>query len=246
MNSLTAIDLLQIWEEGMDQSLSEKTLRLLGKACSVADYAEIGRLSIGERDGKLLQLREWMFGTNLNNITNCPRCDDVVEWEMITGNLYMKPVESDLSVKTFLVNKDDFSVSFRLPDTHDMIRVSADKAYLEDPKKLLSDCILEIHKGGKKHSSEELPVSVWEALNESMEKEDPQADLRIKIQCPVCSHHWEAPFDIVSFLWAEINNWARRILQEVYMLANAMGWSEQDILKMSARRRQFYLQMIGA
>jgi hypothetical protein len=52
-------------------------------------------------------------------------------------------------------------------------------------------------------------------------------------------------FDIVPYLWTEINAWAMRLLREIHSLATAYGWREADILAMSAVRRHWYLEMIG-
>jgi hypothetical protein len=244
MKALSTSELFCIWEEGINEPLLQKTLRLLTKACSVSDDRETGRLSIGERDARLLQLREWMFGPRLRNMMNCPNCAETIEWETNTRDLQLQTVQPGLSVKTFHLEKDAFEVNFRLPDSHDMSKAISDAEYRADPTKLLSDCILDISANGKKYRADELPGSVFEALEQRMREEDPQADISIKINCPVCLHQWDARFDIVSYLWAEINNWAQRIMQEVYLLARAFGWSEKDILDMSARRRQLYIQML--
>ena len=45
---------------------------------------------------------------------------------------------------------------------------------------------------------------------------------------------------------AELATQAKRLLREVHFLARAYGWREADILAMSARRRQAYLEMVGA
>mgnify|MGYP003381458898 FL=1 len=63
--------------------------------------------------------------------------------------------------------------------------------------------------------------------------------------CPSCDHRWSALFDIVSFFWREIDDWARRTLREVHSLGRAYGWSEADILTLSAWRRRAYLEMIA-
>jgi len=52
-------------------------------------------------------------------------------------------------------------------------------------------------------------------------------------------------FDILTYLWSEIEDWAQRLLLEVHTLALAYGWSERDILAMSPRRRRLYLEMVG-
>jgi hypothetical protein len=243
---LSASELLTVWEDGLDQPLLEKTMRLLGKACSVADYYDIGLLSIGERDARLLQLREWMFGYRLMNMTHCPKCKEAVEWEATTENLHLQQLPAELAVRSFMFEKGDYLINFRLPNTHDISNALSDPSYQGDHKKLLSDCIVEVNKKGKKHKEKKLPDEVLDALSRRMEEEDPQADIRMSIQCPACAHQWQARFDIVSFLWAEIHNWAQRMMQEVYLLARSFGWSEKDILNMSSRRRQLYLQMIQA
>jgi hypothetical protein len=51
-------------------------------------------------------------------------------------------------------------------------------------------------------------------------------------------------FDIISFFWTELDSLARRLLQDVHVLAKAYSWREADILSMSATRRQFYLEMV--
>jgi len=77
-----------------------------------------------------------------------------------------------------------------------------------------------------------------------MAKADPQAEVLITMQCPACPHQWSAPLDIGAFFWAELNAWATRMLREVHLLAAAYGWREPDILALSPRRRQLYLEML--
>ena len=75
---------------------------------------------------------------------------------------------------------------------------------------------------------------------------DPQADLEVNLTCPACGHRWAALVDVAAFLWTELKAQARRLLREVHTLALAYGWRESDILAMSSRRRQAYLDMVGA
>jgi hypothetical protein len=75
---------------------------------------------------------------------------------------------------------------------------------------------------------------------------DPQADVQIQLLCPACSSTWEQDFDISSFLWAEIDTWARRLLADVHVLARAYGWDEDQILALSPLRRHAYLEMVSA
>jgi hypothetical protein len=77
-----------------------------------------------------------------------------------------------------------------------------------------------------------------------MAQADPQADIQLDLSCPACQHHWQAAFDVVAFLWNEIDSWAHRILSDIHVIASAYGWSEADILALSAARRQTYLDLI--
>jgi hypothetical protein len=225
--------------------LTDKTLRLLGEACDINDYASVSRISIGERDARLLQLREWMFGKRLHNTADCPACGEKTEWETNTTALQLQALPASLSVRTFNFEKDGYSIHFRLPDSNDIARAIIEKQGEESHKAVIIDCVLAANHQGKKISGNQLPIQLLEDIHQQMSVEDPQADIGMNIKCPACDHQWEARFDIVSFLWTEINSWAQRMLREIYVLARAFGWHEADILNMSPRRRQLYLQMLG-
>ena len=89
----------------------------------------------------------------------------------------------------------------------------------------------------------DLPAGVAADLSVAMSEHDPQAEVLLDLLCPACEHRWQALFDIVTFFWTELANQAQRLLREVHALARAYGWREADILAMSARRRQFYIEM---
>ena len=50
--------------------------------------------------------------------------------------------------------------------------------------------------------------------------------------------------DILSFLWAEVDSLAKRLLCDVHILAWAYGWREKDILALSEFRRRYYLDCV--
>ena len=90
---------------------------------------------------------------------------------------------------------------------------------------------------------EALPESIQAAIAAELAVLDPQAEMLLDLACPACGHAWQDVFEIVTFLWTEIRARARRLLQEVDVLARAYGWSEGDILAMSEARRGLYVQM---
>jgi hypothetical protein len=244
MKPLNATELLTVWEQGMNQSLLQKTLILLARACPEIDFDTVAKLSIGERDARLLMLREWMFGSRLLNMADCPQCSERLEWETNIPDIRLQSFQPHHSSREFSLELDDYSIRFRLPTSMDIAAVIANGAEQPDPAKILADCILDSQNSGEACEVDELPEKVVQALCQRMEQEDPQANISMALNCPNCSHKWAAQFDITSYLWTEINQWAVRILQDVHKLARAYHWSEHDILNMNPVRRQLYLGMV--
>jgi hypothetical protein len=247
MQTISPADLLQIWEIGNEQTLIEKTLLLLAKTLPGQTTGSVAMLSIGERDEMLLTLRECLFGTKLVNTAICPRCSNMVEWEINSRNLHLQPVPSFPANNHFVFAKDDIQIKYRFPNSNDLLRVSRSaNNYLSDPGKLLTDCIIDIRHNEEPLSPEELPAELLQELDLQMSKDDPQADIGMLLDCPSCSNKWEAKFDIVTYLWLEIDAWATHFLYEIYLLASSFGWAEKDILNMSPQRRKVYIKLIQA
>lgn len=247
MRPPTALELLTVWENSIDQTLLQKTLNLLSIACPEIDIDSVAELSIGERDARLLLLREWLFGPQLINMADCPECSMRIEWDTVIKDIRLQPIQQQNTEKEFSLEVDEFSIRFRLPNSFDISTVFANGAEQPStPAKLLTLCLLETQCNGEVCEVHELPDRVLQALNHRMEEVDPQADIRMNLSCPHCSHQWEVQFDIESYFWTEINRWAERILQDVHILARNYGWAEHDILNLSPVRRQAYLSMVNS
>jgi hypothetical protein len=109
---------------------------------------------------------------------------------------------------------------------------------------VIGRCTIEARRGPVCVGADELPDAVTEAIAEAMAGADPQADVQVALTCPACARRWDAVFDVAEFLWREIDAWAKRVLDEVHILASAYGWSEGEILSMSAARRERYVSMV--
>lgn len=139
----------------------------------------------------------------------------------------------------------DHEARFRLPNSQDLLEAVRSEDLESVRQHLLQRCLLGIYRQGQETAVDSLPDGMIQAVLERMEQADPQANLRLELSCPACNHSWQAAFDIVSFFWNEIGAWAVRMLREVHALASAYGWREADILAMSPRRRQAYLELIS-
>jgi hypothetical protein len=248
LRPFSASDLLAVWERGLNSPPAEKALILLRSAFPDASPVALGQLTVGQRDLCLLKLRELTFGTKLTGIAICPVCSEQVELdfdshEIVDAGVMLPdfPAE-EKSSNEILLNLPDWELRFRLPTGADMVSLPNDASQAQS--KLVEDCLLDARYSGNSVQATELPKEVVAALAERMGGEDPFLNISLALKCPACNHEWQMIFDIVSYFISEINFWASRMLREVHRLASVYGWSEADILAMSAWRRQRYLEMI--
>lgn len=243
MHPLKATEILEVWEHGLSQTPLERSLTLLAAACPESDPESIAAWPIGRRDDHLMQLREWIFGPRLANTARCPQCAERVEWESRISDFRRPGAAENTPSDDLDWSGAGYDVRFHLPTSMDV--AAALQASGQDALQgLLRRCIVSARKGGRSCAVSGLPEAVLADLARRMETLDPQADIRIDLTCPQCSHRWSAQFDITGYLWAEIHHWAQQTLNAVHRLAGAYGWSERDILELSPARRQLYLEII--
>jgi hypothetical protein len=246
-------DVLNLREMGIHHSPVEQALMILSKAYPDMTWEQLEALSIGERDARLLAVREQTFGTTLNIFTTCPKCRQALELSLSTVNLRSPPpAEAKDSGHKFSMRIDDVKVRYRLPDSTDLEAISACMDLDQARKLLLDRCVLEIHDiEGKSHQ----PITKYEeiyspdfitALARQMAEQDPQAEVILNLKCAECENEWQALFDIASFFWTELETHAKRVLSEIYILARTYHWREQDILALTPARRKWYLEIATA
>ncbi len=143
------------------------------------------------------------------------------------------------------VSIGEYVVDFRLANSLDLMAISDLKDLDRATQVLIERCLLGANHKGERISVDALPENVIEAALKRMNECDPQADIQLNLSCPECEHKWQAAFDILSFLWREIEAWALHTLQEVHILASAYGWSEAEILSISSLRRRAYLELVS-
>lgn len=243
MRTLSALELLEVWERGLDQGPVERALTLLAAACPETLPDALASLSIGRRDADLLALRERTFGSQMASVAMCPQCGERLELSFNAADLRVDPPSEPERVTS--LNVDGYDVQFRPPNSLDLASLTSQPDTADQRRVLSEHCILAAHREGESISAEQLPPSVIDAVEDGMARADPQADVTLAISCPSCDHQWQGIFDIVAFFWGEIDAWASRILHEVHILALAYGWHEREILALSPGRRQFYLEMVG-
>jgi hypothetical protein len=241
MRALSAAAVLELWERGANQPPLERALELVAAACPEIPREALPGLSIGRRDAALFALREHMFGPEMAGLAACPRCETRIELTVNASEVrsaFGAQPENESALQVA-----DYELRFRPPNSADLMAARhADAA--AGRELILSRCLLSARRGGAEDDGP-LPAELVDAVMEGMARADPLADLQLTLDCPQCRHRWRATFDIVSFLWREIEAAAARVLLEVHRLASAYGWGEREILGMTAARRQSYLAMVG-
>lgn len=247
LHSLSAQEMLVIWERGLHQHPVERALTMLSVALPEFPPDALLALTIGRRDAYLLTLHEITFGTRLESVVACPACQERLEFTLNVADIRATPEReagepSDRGEQQATI--DGYEVRFRLPNSRDLITIARLLDGGQARSTLVQRCIIEAKRDGETVVVTELPEPVIVSLAEQMVRLDPQAEVQLNLSCPACEHRWSLLFDIVSFLWTEFGGQARRLLRDVHTLARAYGWREADILSMSAVRRQYYLEMV--
>jgi len=245
MHALTAAELLSLWENGASLSAPRRALLILGAAAPEVAPADLGRLTVGRRDDLLLQLRAAAFGPQIDATAVCPICSERLEMAFSTEEIRLPP-SPVAGEPPFTLEFAEHSLTFRLPDSLDLVEISSVSDLDQAETALLHRCVLGAHHAHQRVLPDQLPAPVIAALAERLAAADPQADLGLDLTCPGCAHHWSESFDIVTFFWREIEAWAARMIREVHALAGAYGWSEADILALSPSRRRLYLELIAS
>lgn len=244
MRPLTAADIIRVWESGDKQDAAARAVNMLAAAFPEKRGQELWRLSLGQRNEHLLGVRERLFGPELNAFSECLNCGAQLEFTLSVGALRGEGLVAS-SETEFELEAEGYALRFRLLDSLDL-RAAAAAISVHAARKLLAErCVLGAHYGTETVTVSELPDTVIERLAARLAECDPQAEVLIDLACPACERSWQVPFDISSFIYTEISAQARRLLREVHALARAYAWHEADILAMSARRRRYYLEMLG-
>lgn len=234
--------LLDGWDRAVTLPRPWRELAVLESA-SGTPMADLSRLSIGERDRQLLQLRIALFGPQMECETSCPACGTRLELPVDARTLLVDAPTHDANA--FVVHEGTTHVRFRLPDSIDVaacLQGGADPgtAAMTLARRCVQMCDGEAEGGDGAPYSDDLLMRVADR----MASLDAQADLVFSLTCIDCAHVWEAPFDPAAALLADVEAYMARLTGDVHQLARAYGWAEASILAMGASRRQRYLALV--
>ena len=239
MEPLSEASLLDIWDAGGTLGYHQRALLLLRLCEPETGVEHWFDAPVGRTNEALLRLRQRMFGDHLTSVADCPECGELIESSVSIDELLVRgagPGDDEVSVAVGGGHE-----TCRLPTPRDVDAVMG--AGTDAAAALLARCIGDTE---RPVDTGDLPTEARERIEQTLSAADPLASIGFLLRCDACGHRWEAPFDVVDFLWEECTTRAGRLLVQVHSLASAYHWTEASILEMSERRRRFYLECIGS
>jgi hypothetical protein len=244
MRALAGEVLLAAWEDSARTPELQRPLMMLSAALADTDPAQLGAVSIAERNLMLLHLHSLSFGPTLRVFGVCPRCGAQLEFAVPVTEMtaHLEGQAADPIAWT----EDGRHYQLR-PVTTDDLAATLDAPDLDTAQELLLTRCLQV---SPPVGTEQVSLSpAWPASSTVQLRFDQLhsvAEMRCTVECPSCSCREVLDFDIARFLWTEVQSAARRLLGEIHELASAYGWSEHDIVGMSPTRRRAYLELLSA
>ena len=229
MRQTPARQLLESWETFGGQPLPVRAAALAALSTDTP-LAEVMRWSVARRDQALFDFRAQVFGDRVEAVTGCPACTEQLEMHLDLAHIAPSKGGAAAPSAFRTVRIGGSRVRCRLPNGEDLLAVSSLTDIAEAREQLIVRCV----------QSDDPNLREQAAALLTLQADDVQLDLA----CPACGHAWQTAFDIAAFVWRELDDWAQRTLREIHMIASAYGWSESEILELSARRRQTYVEMI--
>lgn len=232
---MTQGEILKLWEAGRVLGPLDRAVLMASAACSRQQNA--ADWPLGARNRSLAQLHCDVFGGILRGYTPCRGCGQQLEFEFDGHTVAAPPAPSQPSTPQ-LVSVGKWL--FRLPTSRDLAIAAKKSGGQTAARRLLASC----------YSGSE-PAANWteediEIIGERLSEADPYAEILLHFDCPACSVSFDESLDLGGFVWAEIQAQAMRIFQDVHLLASAYGWSESEILGLSAARRSAYIELVHA
>jgi len=173
-----------------------------------------------------------------------------MDLELSARELLLDPQPLDQRWQEMRIEDEEgsYRVHFRLPTGADQEAVAARGARDAETaaRQIARRCVDRVVDAG----GTELPVEAWpeslvEELSDQMETLDPQAELRINVQCPACEHGFSFLFDTAAYFAEELERRGPQLYREVHTLAFYYHWSEAEIMNLTLRERGRYIELIN-
>lgn len=237
MRALSHADCLALWDSGQALHPLDQGLLAIQAAFPETRDEDAAGWPLGKRNRALAELRCALFGRWIRGWSTCEACGEKLEFAVDGAAI------RDHSAPGAEVTINPGARLLRLPNSRDLAQIAS-----EDDPEAAASRLVKLCTVSPQHSDSatEFTEQEIELIGDMIAEADPLAEILLHFDCPVCEHSFDQPLDLCSFLWAEIEGRAKKLLVDVCTLAAGFGWSELEILTLSPLRREFYLQMVRA
>ena len=189
-----------------------------------------------DRDQLLAAIYGYTYGQRILGTIACKACRQPYDLEFQLLDL-MNNLQADVD-ETLVQPKGNGTYRladgrhFRLPTAEDELAVWH-LPEAEAERALLQRCVLE----GDPEADPAL-------IQSAMQTVGPVLDLDLNATCPECGEQQAFHFDIQSYLLSALQSEQAKLTQEIHRIATVYDWSLHEILGLTRRQRQAYVDLI--
>jgi predicted RNA-binding Zn-ribbon protein involved in translation (DUF1610 family) len=170
-----------------------------------------------------------LAGPSLEATASCPHCGEGAEFVLDVDELVARSAEV---LPPAPIDIGGRAIAWRPPDSRDIAAAAEAVDAAAAERLLLERCI-----------DADPTEDVRQAVAAAMAEADPLAEVLADVACPACGEAFVADVDVPAIVWAEVRARALGLLRDVDSLARAYGWTEHEVLALSDRRREAYLEL---
>jgi hypothetical protein len=244
-----------LMQQGRALSPASRTTALLARClCRLGSVSRVTAdvvrsLSVGDREALVLHLRCITLGDTMSCVLTCPACAEKLDLDLHLAELLLPPYPHASDLHEVSVGAADASCRARLrvPNGADQEQAAAMAADAPDAAAdfVLRRCVQEIVDERTGAPLPDIPAWAAPALVGKMAELDPQAEILLDLVCPACSETFRTPFDIADYFHRELCGRERDLYCDIHHLASRYHWSENEILRLSRRKRMLYLDLLS-
>jgi hypothetical protein len=242
---IAADEVLALWERAAPLGPPDRAVMLAAALAPPHPVTEVRDWPIGSRDARLVRLQQALAGTAMAYTTSCDACGSDIEFDLDGAALLdtARAAEPPSPVEV-----DGWRITWRPIATTDLLEAARAGDLAAADAVLFDRCIERVTAPvGSRAGTSRPPVErVRREVVAAMAVSDPLAEVLVELTCPGCRAAVTAEVDVAELVWTELRSRALRLLREVDVLARAYGWTEPEVLALSAQRRRVYLQLVGS
>jgi hypothetical protein len=212
----------------------------------------VRNLTVGDREALLLHLRRITYGDRLPCLLSCASvsCGERLDLELNVNELLLPPhaLPRKWHEISLMVGEKNYQVRLRVPNGLDqeLVAQGSWSDLKEAENFLLQRCVETV----STEDRSSIPMEDWSAeladrIGNMMSELDPQAEILLVLQCPVCRQSFTGEFDAGAYLYQELCGHIPYLYREVHQMARSYHWSEAEILRMTPRKRSVYLNLLA-